>query len=95
MKKELKPEIKAILDKLRGINADEEFVKQEFERLKLKKEMHRYSYDIMYNILGHCHISAHLSTMSSTAEIAVKKYLIRCELLNDENYIEKDENTLL
>jgi hypothetical protein len=93
--KELKPEIKSILDKLRGINADEEFVKKEFERLKLKKEMHRQSYDIMYNILGHCHISAHLSTMSSTAEIAVMKYLIRCELLIDENYIEKDENTLL
>ena len=95
MKKELKPEIKAILYKLRGINADEEFVKQEFERLNLKKEMHRYNHEITYNILGHCHISAHLSTMSSTAEIAVMKYLIRCELLIDENYIEKDENTLL
>ncbi len=93
--KELKPEIKALLYKLRGINADEEFVKKEFERLKLKKEMHRCNYEISYNILGNCFISSHLSTMSSTAEIAVMKYLIMGELLIDENYIEKDENTLL
>jgi hypothetical protein len=87
----LKPEIKAILDQLKGINADEEFVKQEFARRNLKKEIHRNIYQIMYNILGHCHISDHLSTMSSTAEIAVMKYLIRCELLIDENYIEVEE----
>ena len=87
----LKPEIKSILDQLKGINADEEFVKQEFERLNLKKEMHRYNYEITYNILGHCYISAHFSTMSSTAEIAVMKYLIRLYVFVEENYIEVEE----
>lgn len=86
--KVLKPEIRAILDKIKGINADEDFVKSEFEKRNLKKEIHRNHYEIAYNILGNCHISAHLSTMSSTAEIAVMKLLINWDLLIDENYIE-------
>lgn len=85
----LKPEIKAINDKLKGINADEDFVKKEFEKRNLKKEIHRQSYHVTYDILGRCFISDHSSTKSSTAEIAVMKWLIKCDLLIDENYIEE------
>ena len=88
--KTLKPEIKEINNKLKGCNADENFVKSEFERRKLKKEIHRQSYTISYDILGRCFISDHLSTMSSTAEIAVMKWLIKCDLFIDENYIDNE-----
>jgi hypothetical protein len=88
--KVLKPEIKAILDKIKGINADENFVKSEFEKRKLKKEIHRNHYEIAYDILGRCFITAHLSTKSTTAEIAVMKILITWDLLIDENYIENE-----
>lgn len=91
--KTLKPEIRAILDKIKGANADENFVKCEFEKRKLKKEIHRYSYKITYDILGRCFISAHLSTKSSTAEIAVMKWLLACDLLIDENYIDNENKT--
>ena len=87
--KKLKPEIRAILDKIRGANADEEFVKQEFEKRNLKTEMHRRRYSIWYDTLGNCFISDSYGTISSTAEIAVMKCLIICDLLIDENYIEQ------
>ena len=35
--KTLKPEIRAILDKIKGANACEDFVKNEFEKRNLKK----------------------------------------------------------
>jgi hypothetical protein len=85
--KTLKPEIRAVLDKIKGANACEDFVKNEFKKRDLKKEIHRSFYNISYDILGKCFISAHLSTKSSTAEIAVMKWLITCDLLIDENYI--------
>ncbi|GEM55264.1 hypothetical protein B0A58_07325 [Flavobacterium branchiophilum NBRC 15030 = ATCC 35035] len=87
--KTLKPEIRSILDKIKGVNADEDFVKSEVEKRNLKKEIHRSNYEISYDILGRCFISAHLSTKSSTAEIAVMKWLLTCDLLIDENYIEE------
>ena len=87
--KTLKPEIRAILDQIKGANACENFVKNEFRKRNLKKEIHRNHYEISYDILGRCFISAHLSTKSSTAEIAVMKLLITWDLLIDENYIEK------
>ena len=86
--KQLKPEIQEINDKLRGHNANENFVRSEFEKRKLKKEIHRQDYTISYDILGRCFISDQLSTKSNTAEIAVMKWLIICDLLIDENYIE-------
>lgn len=85
----LKPEIRAILDQIKGANACEDFVKSEFKRRNLKKEIHRSNYEISYDILDRCFISAHLSTKSSTAEIAVMKWLLTCDLLIDENYIEE------
>lgn len=85
----LKPEIRAILDQIKGANACEDFVKSEFRRRNLKKEIHRSNYEISYDILGRCFISAHLSTKSSTAEIAIMKWLLVCDLLIDENYIEE------
>ena len=36
--KTLKPEIRAILDKIKGANACEDFVKNEFEKRNLKKK---------------------------------------------------------
>lgn len=88
MEKELKPEIRVLWDKMNGINADEKFVEEEFNRRNLRKEVHRNDYKISYNILGHCFISDMLSTMSSTAEIAVMKQLIKFDIVgNDENYI--------
>lgn len=87
--RQIKPEIRAILDQIKGANACEDFVKSEFKKRGLKKEIHRSSYEISYDILGRCFISAHLSTKSSTAEIAVMKWLLTCDLLIDENYIEE------
>lgn len=87
--RQIKPEIRAILDQIKGANACEDFVKSEFKKRGLKKEIHRSNYEISYDILGRCFISAHLSTKSSTAEIAVMKWLLTCDLLIDENYFEE------
>ena len=54
--KTLKPEIRAILDQIKGANACEDFVKSEFKMRNLKKEIHRSNYEISYDILGRCFI---------------------------------------
>ena len=83
----LKPEAKEILDKVKGIKADENFINQEFERRNLKKELSRNTFEIWYDHLGRCFVSAHYSTLSSCAEIACKKKLIMYDIVgNNDNY---------
>ncbi len=86
----LKPEIRIIFNKIKGINSDENFVNQEFERRNLQKEIWKKSFTICYDNLGRCYVANHYSTLSSCAEIACKKNLIMYDIVdNDDNYMQE------
>jgi hypothetical protein len=83
---------RALNDKISGKNANEDFVKEEYERRNLKKELHRQTFTIWYDVTGKfCFVADNSSTMSSCAEVACMKQLIKWDIVNnDDNWI-KDE----
>ncbi|MEQ1733648.1 MAG: hypothetical protein ABL940_08245 [Bacteroidia bacterium] len=88
----LTDEARALNKKISGKNANEDFVRAEYEMRNLKKELHRQTFTIWYDVTRRfCFVADDISTMSSCAKIACMKQLIKWDIVNnDANWI-KDE----
>lgn len=89
MKKELKPEIKLIWDKL-GYSSilNDVFVQNEFHKRGLKiKDVDEVT--LCFRDTGKVHVHGHFSTESHSCEIAIMKHLIQSDIVNDDsNFID-------
>lgn len=87
MESNLKPEIKKIWDTISTPHIlKDNTVRNEF--IKRKLDIKSQELTIVFRKTGTYHIHGHFSTESNSAEIAIMKFLIKDDIVsNDENYL--------